>query len=77
VATVAAEADFAAAPTFIARRFVFHSQRALAISSWPKRLSRNRWAVMIIMTVMTGTATTPLITALQYNALIGSRGVQK
>src|SRR6185312_12577389 len=25
-----------------------------------------RWAVMIIITLMTGTATTPLITALQY-----------
>jgi hypothetical protein len=35
-----------------------------------------RWAVMIIMTIMTGTATTPLITALQYNALMGSRGVR-
>ena len=34
-----------------------------------------RWAVMIIITLITGTATTPLITALQYSALIGSRGV--
>ena len=31
-------------------------------------------AVMSIMIAMTGTATTPLITALQYNALIGLMG---
>ena len=31
--------------------------------------------VINIITVMTGTATTPLITAAQYKALIGSRGL--
>src|SRR3954466_2252749 len=42
------------------------------IVNWPMMLER---AVMSIITVMTGIATTPLITALQYNAFTGSREV--
>src|SRR5438128_5809444 len=34
-----------------------------------------RCAVITIITAITGTATTPLITALQYKALMGSSGV--
>ena len=34
-----------------------------------------RSAVINIMTLIIGTATIPLMTALQYRALIGSRGV--
>src|SRR5436853_384248 len=35
-----------------------------------------RCAVISIITAITGTATTPLITALQYKALMGSSGVR-
>jgi hypothetical protein len=46
-------------------------RRGPATMNWPIIFL---FEIMIIIITMTGTATTPLITALQNNALIGSRG---